>query len=132
MKRLATRDTIFIALRSTSEDPGIVTGTSRIQLFSKRDDASRMIIFLLSLPFMDPQRIGVIRLSIGGKVATIIGFEKQTRKIRRVILSCLCPLKKFLSNLKNGGYKYLNDSNGRNELYIVKRRNHRFTEKKYR
>lgn len=76
-------------------------------MFSKRDDASRMIIFLLSLPFMDPQRIGVIRLSIGGKVATIIVSRNKRVKIRCVILSCLCPLKKFLSNLKNGGIQIL-------------------------
>ena len=58
----------------------------------------------------------------------------RDKRVKFAVLysAVLCPLKKFLSNLKNGGYKYLNDSNGRNELYIVRRRNHRFTEKKYR
>lgn len=104
-------DAGFIVLRFDFRGSGDSDGDFEDMTVPKEvSDASKAISFLLSLPFTDPQRIGVIGLSMGGRVAAILA--SRDKRVRFVVLysAALGPLrKKFLSGLKIGDLKRLEE-----------------------
>mgnify|MGYP000191499081 CR=1 FL=1 len=75
------------------------------------DDAEEAINFLLKQPYVDEKRIGVIGLSLGGRVASIIASKDE--RLRFVVLysPALGPLREFiLSSIGEEGLRRLESS----------------------
>jgi len=101
----------FIVLRFDFRGSGDSDGEFEdMTVLKEVSDASRAISFLLSFPYTDPERMGVIGLSMGGRVAAIIASRDKRIKFIVLYSAALIPLrKKFLSLLKKEDWKRLEE-----------------------
>jgi len=118
-------DAGFIVLRFDFRGSGDSDGDFEDMTVPKEvSDASRAINFLLNLPFVDPERIGIIGMSMGGRVAAIIASRDKRVKFLVLYSAALIPLKKkFLSLIKKEDRKRLEEGEAVNIMdgwYIKK------------